>query len=62
MSKVMLFGDSIRMSYQGLVAETLSADGHQVWPTRKLSVQSVHAGLPWRLADPIPGPRRRALE
>ena len=31
MSKVMLLGDSIRMSYQGLVAETLSADGHQVW-------------------------------
>ena len=31
MSKVMLLGDSIRMSYQGLVTETLSADGHQVW-------------------------------
>ena len=31
MSKVMLLGDSIRMSYQGLVTQTLSADGHQVW-------------------------------
>lgn len=31
MSRVMLLGDSIRMSYQGLVAEALVADGHEVW-------------------------------
>ena len=31
MSRVMLLGDSIRMSYQGLVAEALTAEGHEVW-------------------------------
>lgn len=31
MSRVMLLGDSIRMSYQDLVSEALLTDGHQVW-------------------------------
>ncbi len=31
MSRVMLLGDSIRMSYQARVAEELAAEGHEVW-------------------------------
>ncbi len=31
MARVMLIGDSIRNSYQPLVTETLTPDGHEVW-------------------------------
>jgi lysophospholipase L1-like esterase len=31
MSRLMLIGDSIRMSYQSFVAETLTPEGHEVW-------------------------------
>jgi isoamyl acetate esterase len=31
MSRVMLLGDSIRMSYEGKVTEILAEDGHEVW-------------------------------
>ena len=31
MARIMLIGDSIRNSYEPLVAEILGAEGHEVW-------------------------------